>query len=166
MNPVAKRVIIILVPSFILFFGFLFWLASLLAGTQYEFAEDYTFNVCDSNLIQAVELFKIENPQYCVPSQIQLKDGRRSSDRSHFGYPVYFYFPEENQILFTLIDQDPFIKETKTDFLFVKINEGLVLGNWKDVNRYFDWTKNKAEKRKFEERILNKIETKLGVKHN
>jgi len=37
----------------------------------------------------------------------------------------------------------------------------LELGNWKDINKDFKRSENKAEKKKFEERILNKIKEKL-----
>lgn len=44
----------------------------------------------------------------------------------------------------------------KTTFAFVSINEGLTLGDWKEINIDFSRSENKEEKKKFEERILNR----------
>jgi hypothetical protein len=165
MNPVAKRVLIILVPIFILMGGGLLYFGIMLAPGYDVDAEEYEFNVSDSELIHAVELFKTENSKYCLPFETGLKDGRGDNPDNNLYYHVYFYYPEENQIVYGWIRQTPYVKETKTTFAFVGINSSLQLGNWRDINRDFTRAANKEQIKKFEERILSKIESRLGKRH-
>jgi len=95
-----------------------------------------------------------------VPEQTQLQDGR-DDEKDHW-FHVYFYFPEENQIIYAWTR--PSEKE-KTSFAFVGINNGLILGNWKEINKDFSGSENEKEKKKFEERILDKIKEKLKNKN-
>ncbi len=44
---------------------------------------------------------------------------------------------------------------------FVGIGSGMDLSNYKEINKDFDYSENKKEKKKFEEQILNKIMEKL-----
>jgi hypothetical protein len=127
-----------------------------ISAGSYANAEVYEMDVDESTLIEAIQSFKKDNPQYKVPEQIQLKDGR--SDNKDHWYHIYFYYPEENQIIYAWTR--PAGKE-KTTFALVSINQGLTLGNWKEINRDFSSSENRDQKKKFEERILNMIKKKL-----
>ncbi len=70
-------------------------------------------------------------------------------------YKFYFYYTEENQIIYTWTRS---FEKGKTKFAFVSVNDGLKLVNWRDINHDFNRSENKEQKRKFEERILKKIE--------
>jgi hypothetical protein len=129
----------------------LFWFGINIGGGSYTNAEKYELNVSDSSLISAIKKFKNENPQYNVPVQTQLTD---SIDKTGHWFHIYFYYPEENQIINTWTRNDG---KNKTTFAFVGVNEGLTLGNWKEINRDFTRSENKEQKKKFEERILNKL---------
>lgn len=129
-----------------------------ISAGSYPDAERYELNVNEASLIKAIQDFKKNNPQYIVPEQTQLIDGRDDNDRNDHWYHVYFYYPEENQIIYTWTRP---AENGKTTFAFVSINEGLRLGKWKDINKDFSRSENKAELKKFEERILNKIKEKL-----
>lgn len=131
-------------------------IACNIAAGSYSDAEEYEINVNESTLIEAIQNFKKNNPQYNVPKQIQLQDGR-NDDKDHW-YHIYFYYPEENQIIYTWTRP---ADNGKTTFAFVSINQGLTLGKWKDINKDFSSTENKELKKKFEERILNKVKEKL-----
>jgi hypothetical protein len=90
-----------------------------------------------------------------------LKDGRLGREKFDFWYHIYFYYPEKNQIVKTWTRAHT---QTTTNFAFVALNQGLTLGNWIDVNKYFLWWKNKPIKEEFEKRILSKIEEKVNDK--
>lgn len=126
------------------------------APGSYPYAEEYEINVNESTLIEAIRNFKKNNPQYNVPEQTQLQGGRHG-DKDYW-YHIYFYYAEEDQIINTWTRP---VNKGKTTFAFVRINQGLTLGKWKDINRDFSGSENKELKKKFEERILNKVKEKL-----
>jgi hypothetical protein len=127
------------------------------APGSYPYAEKYKLKIKESELIIAIKRFKEDNSGYCVPPQIQLFDGKSKDIDDHW-YHVYFYYQEENQIIYTWIRQ--FDKET-TYFAFVAVNDGLRLGNWKMINKDFSRKENKLQKEKFEQRILNEIKKQI-----
>ncbi|WP_264536245.1 hypothetical protein [Flavobacterium sp. N1736] len=122
------------------------------ASGSYPYAEVYEFDVPEDKLIGAVSEFKINNPDFIVPENIGLVDGR-SKDKTDHWYHIWFYYKKENQIIYTWIRGN--------EFAFIAVNEGTELGNWKDINKDFNCSENKEEKKKFEERILSKIKEKL-----
>jgi hypothetical protein len=126
------------------------------APGSYPYAEEYEINVPESTLIKAINDFKENNPQYIVPNRMLLIDGR-TDEKDHW-YHIYFYYPEENQIVYGWTRPSG---KNITTFAFVSINNSLTLGNWKDINKDFSDSENKVQKNKFEERILNKIKGNL-----
>jgi len=139
-----------------LFFSLIGTISCNIAAGSYAYAEVYKLKVTESELVSIIQEFKKNNPDYCVPDEVQVKDGR--SDKNDHWYHIYFYYKEENKIVYTWVRQ--FDRET-TDFAFVALNNGLTLGNWKDINNDFSRKENKLEKAKFEQRILNKIKLKI-----
>ncbi|RTY85524.1 hypothetical protein [Flavobacterium sp. RSP15] len=123
-----------------------------LASGSYPYAEVYEFDVPEDKLIRAVSEFKINNPDFIVPKNIGLVDGR-SKDKGDHWYHIWFYYKKENQIIYTWIRGN--------EFALIAVNEGTELGNWKDINKDFNHSENKDEKKKFEVRILNRIKEKL-----
>ncbi|MBK8712291.1 MAG: hypothetical protein IPL97_10535 [Niastella sp.] len=128
------------------------------APGSYPYAEEYEINVNESDLIEAIQNFKKDNPQYIVPEQTQLNDGRNNEAGQNYWYHIYFYNQDENKIIKCWTRP---IDKGKTTFAFIGINQGLELGNWKMINKDFSRSENKEVKKKFEERILNKIKEKL-----
>jgi hypothetical protein len=128
-------------------------LGRLFSPGSYAYAEEYEIKANDSLLIKGIEKFKQRNPAYCVPDEVGITDGQ-SNDRDDHRYHVYFYFKDDNEILITWIR--PIDKETTT-FAFVGINDGLVIGNWKDINKDFSTEENNIHKEKFKEKILEPI---------
>ncbi len=126
-----------------------------IASGSYSNAEIYEFAVSENILIETVEKFKIENPDFIVPKSIELIDGR-SQDKTDHWFHIWFYYKKENQIIYT------WIRDNK--FALIAVNKGTELGNWKSINKDFSFSENKKEKEKFEERILNKIKEKLQNK--
>lgn len=133
------------------------------APGSYPYAETYELNYSEEEVKTAINKFKQEHTEYVVP-KVTI-DGKatwdlidqQSKEPNHW-YIVYFYYPKENQIILTWTRP---AEKGKTTFAFVSINEGLTLGNWKEINKNFSRSENKEEKKKFEERILNKLKEKL-----
>lgn len=119
---------------------------------SYPYAEKYEISCSESDLANIIEIFKEENPEYRVPTQTQLKDGRRN-DNDHW-YHIYFYYAKENEIVKTWIRKS---SKGKTTFALVAINDGLTLGNWKDINKDYSKKENRLQKEKFEHLILKEI---------
>ena len=126
------------------------------APGSYPYTEDYTLKIKELDLVNIIQEFKKDNPDYCVPDEVQLKDGRRGED--DYWYHIYFYYKDENKILNTWVRQ---LDRENTTFAFVNVNEGLTLGNWKRINKDFSHKENKLEKAKFEQRILDRIKVKI-----
>lgn len=127
-----------------------------LAPGSYPYAERYEINCSESDLILAIEKFKRDNPEFNLPSQVQLKDGRM--DENDHWYHVYFYFEKENKIVKTWVRK---VSEKTSTFALVAINDGLTLGKWKDINSGYSKYENKLEKENFERLILNEIKKQI-----
>ena len=152
---IMKTIFVVLKISFCLF------VLSKLAGCNiaagsYPNAELYEINAPESTLVKVIQNFKKNNPQYIVPAQLNLSDGR-IGDVAYW-YCIYFYYPDRNEIIYTWVQAS---ENGSTNFAFVSVNEGLILGNWKDINKDFSSSENEEEKRIFEDRILNKIKADL-----
>ncbi|HAN00722.1 MAG TPA: hypothetical protein DCQ26_19180 [Marinilabiliales bacterium] len=133
------------------------------APGSYPYAEEYELNYSEEQLKTAINKFKEEYPEYIVPKVTinnqgswDLPDGQ-SEEPAHW-YGVYFYYKNENKIVFTWTR--PAGKD-KTTFAFVSINDGLNLGNWKRINKDFSRSENKLQKEKFERLILNEIKKQI-----
>ncbi|MFZ7114876.1 MAG: hypothetical protein ACO1G9_05815 [Bacteroidota bacterium] len=97
----------------------------------------------------------MNNPEYQVPEQVDLKDGR--SDTSDLWYHCYFYIKDENIIIYAWTRP----KEIeKTTFAFIAVNQGLILGNWKEINNDLNSAENERMKKLFEQHILNPIKSR------
>src|SRR5258706_6661642 len=137
-----KKILIGLLIIVALIGGYYF-LAKLFSPGSYANAEIYELSVSESVLDSIVQDFKDENPQYKVPEGLKLEDGRANSN-DHW-YHLYFYYKEENQIVYAWTRAVGGTK-TKTKVAFVAINEGLKLGNWKDINKDFGFFENREQK--------------------
>jgi hypothetical protein len=127
-----------------------------IAPGSYPYAERYEINCSESDLILAVEKFKIDNPEFNLPVKTQLKDGRRD-DNDHW-YHVYFFYEKENVIFKTWIRRNG---EKSTVLAFVAINDGLILGNWMYINKDFSKGENKIQKEKFERLIFEEVKKRI-----
>lgn len=153
-----KKLTTKLVIAFIIVVAFYWFGGHLYAPGIYVYSEEYKLKVDEATLIKAIENFKKENPQYKVPEQVHLEDGRR--DKDDYGYHFYFYYPQENQIMSTWV-REMYIG--KTTFAFVSVFSGLDLVDRKVINKDFSRKENKIQIQLFEERILNKVKEKLHL---
>ena len=133
-----------------LFILFVFSSCNLAPGS-YPYAEIYGFDVSEGVLIKAVKEFKTENPKYVLPNQERFIDGK-TNEKDHW-YHIWFYYPDRDIVV------KCWIRNNKIGF--VGLGNGMNLSNYKEINKDFAFFENRAEKKKFEERILNKIKEKL-----
>lgn len=159
----TKKITFIFIPLSILI-GVITWFSINFAPGSYSYAEEYELNFSEAEVQNAIESFKFENPEYMVPKitinsnqeEWELMDEPTQSP-PHW-HKFYFYYKPEDQIIYTWIRPKG---ENKTIFAFVSINDGLTIQKWKDINKDFSHSEKKKETKKFEERILNKIQEKL-----
>jgi hypothetical protein len=156
-----KTLIIILVVLGGLFF--LYKLADMFSPGSYGHAERYELNYPEEKVIEAITKLKDEDKDLLVPKvtiqnsgQWDLNDGKEKT--SDYWYKFYFYDNVNNRILFTWTRSSG---PNTTTFAFVSINNGLDLGNWKDINDDFGSSENREIKKNFEQTILQRVKEKL-----
>jgi len=143
----------------------IYYLGWSFAPGSYARAEIYELEVSEETLLRIIESVKNENPSIRLKEKVgisennkfYLREGRQ--DENDFWYSIYFFYPEKTQIVKTWTRPKT---KTTTNFAFVGINQGLILGNWKDVNESFLWWKNRPAKNEFEDRILKRIKEKIN----
>lgn len=141
------------------FFGYVIF--NLQSGS-YINAQEYIINEKEELVIEAIEDFKKENPQYIVPEVLGLKDGRDKNLVNDHWYHLYFYNKKENQIIYAWVRSN--LKNTNTTFALVAVNEGLTLGNWKDVNKELNEFEDKKVNEMFVIQILNPVKKLIRAK--
>ena len=127
---------------------------NIISAGSYAYAEIYTIESNESKLISIIENFKKKNPEYNSP--IELREGRDGKDDKW--YHFYFYYKDRNEIVHFWIRQS---SSNETTLALVGINEGLVLGHWRLINKDYSYKENKEQKRRFEERIFEPIKSTL-----
>ena len=85
---------------------------------------------------------------------MRFTDGKRD-EKDHWCH-IWFYYSDRNIIV------KSWIRGNK--IAFVGIGDGMDLSNYKEINKDFGFFENRAEKKKFEERILNPIKAILESK--
>ena len=130
-------------------------LISMVASRPHDHVEEYEYKVSEKELIDRIIAFKKENPQYNVPKETNLEDAYGDTIVTKY-YHVYIYFPAENKIVYFFITNDLEDKNISSLNLY-SINDGLQLGHWRDVNKQLGFKENREIKRKFQERVLDKL---------
>ena len=122
-----------------------------LAPGSYPNAEIYEFETTEVKLIEAVNKFKIHNPEYSLLNQERFKDGRRN--KSDHWHHIWFYYHKDDEIV------KCWIREGK--IAFIGLGDGIKLSNYMEINKDFSRKENKYEKEKFERLILSEIKKNL-----
>lgn len=119
---------------------------------SYAYAEIYQYKINDDTLIKILTNLKEEDSSLIPPIELGLVDGR--SDKTDYWYHIYFFNKNKNEIIHTWVrKQDNEI----TNFAFVGINQGLQLGNWKEINKDYNKVDNSNKKDEFQNLILRKL---------
>lgn len=122
---------------------------------SYSYAEKYTINREEHNVIKQIEKLKSDN-DLIVPKfvwngeKIELNDKRKS----HW-YDFYIYLKNRNQMFYFWTRSGDYTNTTI--IALVAVRNGLGLGNWKDINKDLSDKENKEIKKVFEEKVISKI---------
>lgn len=163
-----SRKAIIWIMAIILFLGFGYLGAYMLAPGSYPYAQHYELNAPENDVINAVKEYRTKHPETIVPyttingrlsESLSKDEGRRDSS---YWYSFYFYFPAQNEVFLTLTRPS---EDGKTDFSLVSVNKTLDLPHWKTVNEDFDSAENKRVKAQFEA-ILKQLKIEYRDKGN
>lgn len=133
---------------------------------SYPYAEEYELDYPLEEVKTAINKFKEEHSEFVVPKVTIENKGAwdlpdaQSQDNDQLYY-FYFYYKSENKIVLTWIRP---LGKNRTTFAFVSINDGLDIGNWKNINKDFSNSENREEKKKFETNILAGIKAKMNTK--
>ena len=99
----------------------------------------------------------MSNPQYNVPEDLPLLDGRR--DNQDLWYHFYFFDSNRNQTIKTWVRSSG---RDKTNFALIGIYDPNFTERWRFVNKDFDKEVDKRVKERFEEDILNPVKNILN----
>lgn len=162
MNKKYLRIIIIIFFASCTFL----WIGKRFAPGSYPYSEKYELNYPYSVVKNTIIRFKKKNKIYLVPKVTINNQGSwnlTDGPKGNHWYRFYFYIKDENKILFTLIRE---LDDNKTEFSFVSINDGLNIGNWKNINDDLGFFENSKEKKNFKKNILTRIEKELSNNQN
>jgi hypothetical protein len=132
----------------------IFYVGGTYSSGSLGYAQQYQFNVSNTQLIKAVERFKSENKSFNPPPNYSEPDSADTYIPDFFN--VYLFYYDQNSIVYLVIDKDH-QDINKSTIYFVSINEGLKGPFYKRVNKDFDRDDNLKIKKEFEERILKKL---------
>ena len=161
---VKTQVFIVMVVVICTFLG-CYKLVRMIAPGSYPFAEEYVLNYAESEVKAAINQLKQEDHSLLVPD-VTINDTivtALSDHQNDHWYTFYFYLKDRKSIVLTYTRSA--LEGKKTIFAFVGINEGLELGNWRNINDDFGFFENRRLKKESEERILNRIKQKLEARN-
>lgn len=134
---------------------------NMISAGSYAYSESYELPYSETNVIKAIEKFKERNPKHKVPEvSISKKNSfllEDSKSENGLWFIAYLYDSNENRILNIAIRGN----ETNTTLEFASVNQGLQIGNWKEINRDFSYDENQELKNRFEQTYLNPIKKLL-----
>ncbi len=125
--------------------------AYLLAPGSNPYAQEYTFNVSQKELIGHI-----------ITLKSQLVDQTRSNDMSYdqmdsFGtYHAYLWIPKERQTAHISVERNR-EDSTKSSILLIGFADNPSTGEWKLINKDFKRTENLQKKNSFELQFLNPL---------
>lgn len=124
---------------------------------SYPYAEYYRFNISRNELINRINHFKEDNPQYIlVTTDDQGKEIEYSDSYTDNFYHIYFYFKDTNETVHCFINTNDI--KGGTFFGLDAISKGVNFGSWKVINtKDLSKERNNDIKKKFETEILDKL---------
>jgi hypothetical protein len=124
-----------------------------LSSGSYPYSENYKFHANSDSLISAIKTFKKNNPNFNAPKEIGLID---SLDENNIFYNFWIYYPQQNEIVFFIVEGDYNDKNNST-LRLISVNSGLSLGHWRTINDDIGRTENLAQKKQFQTQVLDKL---------
>ncbi|MBI1783229.1 MAG: hypothetical protein HYR66_17960 [Sphingobacteriales bacterium] len=124
----------------------------IISAGSYPYAQVYNYKINEDTLISMLTTLKERDSNLIPPATLNLVDGR--SDSTDYWYHIYFYNKNENEIIHTWVRKKD---KQITNLVFVGINQGLALGNWKEINKDYNKADNKRKIKEFQNLILKRI---------
>lgn len=128
------------------------------AGSYY-YAEPYLLDISRTDLIDKIRKFKDENPEYkSITIESGIPEEYPKDHRGELFYSFYFYLPEKEMIVHSVMNMSEQISDNPANFAFTGVTKNKNLGGWKSINtRDLSRKENKEIKRMFETEILSKL---------
>lgn len=163
-----KTIVIVascLIVMFFLWTTFLWKIFKSNIAGSYAHAETWSFKVREEDLIKAIKEIKKEHPELEPPNVSYPTSGKHDY---WYNFTFYYNDTDENVYAWTRANEDP----EYTTFAFIAIATHIdSLTSIKNINPYtkeinedFGYFENKAQIKKFENKILHLIEEKVGEK--
>jgi lipopolysaccharide export LptBFGC system permease protein LptF len=127
--------------------------SGFLSSGSYPYSENYKFHENSDSLISAIRTFKKNNPNFNATKEIGLID---SLDENNIFYNFWIYYPQQNEIVFFIVEGDYNDKNNST-LRLISVNSGLSLGHWRTINDDIGRTENLAQKKQFQTQVLDKL---------
>lgn len=124
---------------------------------SYPYAEYYKFNISRNELINRINHFKEDNPQYILVTSNEKGELRKFQDKKieNF-YVIYFYMQDIDMTLHCIINTNG--NDKPTSLGFNSVSKGVNFGSWQRVNsKDLPEQNNKEIKKKIETEILDKL---------
>jgi hypothetical protein len=162
----TKKTIIILslivIGLFFIWTGFLWKTFSCGFAGSYPCVETWSLNIKEKDLIELIKEIKKEHPELEPPNV-----SYATSVRNSYWYNITFYYPDTKENVYTWTR--PNNDSTFTTLAFVAIATHIdsltpikeINMDRKEINRDYNYFANKREIWKFENKILDLIETKI-----
>lgn len=130
-------------------------LNKIFGAGSYSYAEKYTINNKEINVIEQIESIKLNNKLIVPKFQWSGEDIILVDKRKSHWYEFYIYLREKDQMLHFYTRSND--SSNSTILALIGVRNGLGLGNWQIVNKDLSEDKNKAIIKVFEEQIVSKI---------
>jgi len=177
-----KIIAIIAVCSAVGIFAFIVFADYFLPLGGNRFVEDYEFSCSKDELLKAIHIFKIHNPEFVVPQEIldnnkRLGSGLRgdsgvscwnpwaSDHRYEYDYEYVLYFKSDNETMSFFV-REHWWETQKIQLYLSTISKSPGFNSFLEVNKDIYGSENRKVKRDFEEQFLDKIGIEYDKKGN
>jgi hypothetical protein len=131
---------------------------------SYSCIEYYKFEVSKSELLSEIEKFKELHPEW-NPPVIDPIFGNRIYDTNRYMAPMFFYYPEKQLILATVVVETPKKNQSALGFYKIQNPKDNSRVNDKEINFSLSSSENKKQLKLFEERIVNPLHKQIKEKY-
>lgn len=144
----SKRILLLLG---LICIAIIIWFGINFAPGSYPYVERYKFNVSEEELIGHINKLRVLDANLKVPDSCGLKEGK-SNANDHWHH-FYLFYSEEQEVIYCWVRASSL---TSADLGFVSVIDRY--GVNKLINKDFNRSENSAQKKKFEEYFIDRLE--------
>ncbi|MEI6090197.1 MAG: hypothetical protein WCR42_07085 [bacterium] len=161
-----KLLLICLICLTLVFLYFFLRFGMLLTHAPYASVESYEFNIGSDELESEIEIFKQNNPNLNPPADDPIFGSSAYDSTQEYDYylPIYFYYPENQIILLTLLMEGDRNHSALGFYSIINPKENSRI-NDKEINFSLGCSDNIKQKKLFEERIVNPLHKQIREKY-